>query len=225
MLNASGRKAEIARSGGWSGGSRPFGYDVVNGKLVVNRAEEKLIRSWVRDILAGQSVTSLAVQANADGVPTVRGGRWTTPTINQILASPRIIGMTSSGGEPVAKAHWPAIIERDQWEAVQGVLATRERGPAPRKTLLAGLVWCGVCGERMYGAAHGDTRPRLYSCQKAANPSRSGCGRMSIIATSQREAGARVASTTTSSGSCSAQPDGRTSPCSAPNGTSRTTNG
>lgn len=172
------KMAEIAKKGGWKGGPRPFGFNLVNGKLVLDKREAKLIEGWVRDVLGGRTVTSIVTELNERKVPTVRGGRWTTPTINQILTSPRIIGYTSSGGEPVAEAHWDAIIPRADWEAVNGVLATRKRGPAPRLTLLAGLCWCGVCGSRMFGASRGPNRPRLYACQRIHG----GCGRMSVVA-------------------------------------------
>lgn len=172
------KMAEIAKKGGWRGGPRPFGYDVLNGKLVVNKGDAKLIRGWVRDVLGGRSVSAIVTELNDKQVATIRGGRWTGPTINQIITSPRIIGFTASKGEPVADAHWPAIVDRADWAAVQGVLAGRKRGPAPRVTLLAGLVWCGVCGSRMYGAARGPDKPRQYACQKTHG----GCGRMSVVA-------------------------------------------
>lgn len=172
------KMAEIARKGGWRGGVRPFGYDVVNGTLTINKRESKLIRSWARDVLAGRTLSSISAELNDKAVPTVRGGRWTSQTVNQILTSPRIIGMTSSGGEPIANAHWEPIIDRADWERIQSVLAQRKRGPAPRRTLLAGLVWCGVCGSKMWGASRGPNRPRLYACQKL----KGGCGRMSVTA-------------------------------------------
>jgi site-specific DNA recombinase len=176
-----------------SGGPRPFGYQRKNGKLVVDKHEAKLIREWTAHVLAGGSVSSIVTRLNAEGVPTVRGGRtrlnaegepkrgptrWTGPTVVQILTSPRIIGMTSSAGEPVAPAKWDKIIELADWEAVQGVLASRKRGPTPRVSLLASLLWCGVCGTRLYGAARGPKRPRQYQCQKVHG----GCGKVSVAA-------------------------------------------
>ena len=172
------KMSQIAKAGGWRGGPRPFGYDLVNGRLVVNKREAALIGRWVADVLAGRTVSSIVTELNDKKVPTVRDGRWTGPTVNQILTSPRIIGMTSSGGEPVADAHWDAIVDRADWERLQGVLATRKRGPSPRVTLLAGLVWCSLCGSKMWGAARGPHLPRLYACQKVHG----GCGRLTAVA-------------------------------------------
>ncbi|MBA3289087.1 MAG: recombinase family protein [Acidimicrobiia bacterium] len=170
--------AANAKTGKPSGGPRPFGYQRVDGRLVVDTTEAKLIEGWAQAILAGSSVSSIVAELNASGIPTVRGGRWTGPTVNQILSSPRMIGMTSSGGEPVAPADWPAILDRRKWEQVKGVLNSRRRGPTPRKTLLAGLVECGLCGARMTGAGRGPNRSRQYVCQKQ----RAGCGRMTATA-------------------------------------------
>lgn len=174
--------AANAATGRPAGGSRPFGYDRLNGQLVVRPDEAALIESWAAAILAGASVSSIVAELNATGVPTIRGGRWTGPTVNQILTSPRVIGMTSSDGEPVAVAQWPAILDRATWEAVRGVLSSRRRGPTPRATLLAGLVFCGYCDHRMPGAARG-SRTRQYACIKTIG----GCGKMSVAAPSLDE--------------------------------------
>jgi DNA invertase Pin-like site-specific DNA recombinase len=174
------KKSEITRSGGWVGGPRPFGYDAVNGGLKLNRGEAKLVRGWVAEILAGRTTTSIARELNETGVPTTRGGSWSTVTINQIIQSPRIIGMTASGGEPIVSAHWEPIIDRATWEAVNAVLASRRRGPAAKKSLLSGLVVCGRCGNKMYGQSGGTRRPRMYACQTSSVPGRTGCGRITI---------------------------------------------
>jgi DNA invertase Pin-like site-specific DNA recombinase len=171
--------AENTRLGKASGGPRPFGYQRAGGgALMKDRGEAKLIKQWARDILAGRTVSSIVTELNATGVPTVRGGRWTGPTVNQILLSPRLIGMTASGGEPVAPADWPAILDRQTWEQVRGVLASRRRGPTPRRSLLAGVVQCGVCGTMMAGNSGGSKGVRQYICPKT----RGGCGRMTVKA-------------------------------------------
>lgn len=172
------KKAEGTKAGRWSGGPRPYGYDNIDRRLVVKPDEADRIKGWVRDVLAGRTVSSIVTELNNENVPTVRGGRWTGPTVNQVLRSPRIIGMTGSGGEPVADAQWDALIDRADWEAVAGVLDGRRRGPTPRTSLLAGLVFCGLCGARMPGAARGE-RARQYVCSKAVT---GGCGRMGVAA-------------------------------------------
>jgi len=172
------KMAANAKAGKPSGGPRPFGYDRVNGKLVLNKAEAKLIRGWADAILVdGATVSSIVTDLNAKAVPTVRGGIWTGPTINQILLSPRVIGMTGSGGEPVAEGDWPKILDRKEWEQIRGVLQSRRRGPQPRASLLANMIVCGDCGTKMAGASRG-AKPRQYVCPKG----RRGCGKLSIMA-------------------------------------------
>lgn len=176
------KKSEQLRKGGWLGGSRPFGYDIVNGELKLNKREAKLVRGWCDQVLAGATMTSIALDLNEKGVPTVRGGRWNTTTVDQILRSPRIMGWTSSGGEPVAEAQWEPIVDRPTWERVNAIMRGRQRGPRAHKTLLAGLVYCDVCGQKMYGASRGPNRPRLYQCHTSKVSGRDGCARVSIVA-------------------------------------------
>ncbi len=176
------KMAANAASGKPSGGPRPYGYERANGKLVVKPDEAERIKSWAAAILAGRSVSSIVADLNREGVPRMRGaGGWAGPTVRQILTSPRVIGYTSSGGEPVAPAEWPAILDRSDWERVRGVLDSSRRGPSPRKSLLAGLIRCGLCGTRMVGAARGPTKPRVYECMGSAS-GKGGCGKMSVSA-------------------------------------------
>jgi DNA invertase Pin-like site-specific DNA recombinase len=188
------KQRELAEAGRWNGGGRrPFGYGVPmrdpdgqpvfreDGRPVldyhaIREPEAQLIREAARRVLAGESTWSILRDWTARGVPTVTGAPWNNRALTQILMSPRIAGLRAHHGKIVAEtADWPAVLDRETWEAVRAVLAGRSTSPGPRPTyLLSGLVVCGLCGTKM--RSHRIRGRRRYTC--ASGPS-GGCGNAS----------------------------------------------
>ncbi len=70
-----------------------------------------------------------------------------------MLVRPSTAGMTERQGEIHAGA-WPAILSREQWDAARTVLLDRSRDSrtlrqTARRYPLAGLLFCGLCGNRL----------------------------------------------------------------------------
>lgn len=63
-------RIEKARQGGWNGGVAPFGYDLINGKLVVNEEEAKIVKycfeTFVNTNIGYSTLHSLL---NRQGIP------------------------------------------------------------------------------------------------------------------------------------------------------------
>ena len=129
---------------------RTFGYD---GDEIVEGEAEAICKAS-RDLLNGASLWSIAQQWNAEGLTTVKGYTWTGGTVRQVLSRARNAGLQVYDGEILegVEASWPAIVERDVWEAVCTVLADPKRhtGKSPgRKHLLSGIAICDECKRRM----------------------------------------------------------------------------
>lgn len=77
-------KAKRSR-GEKTGGTVPFGYDVVDGKLVENPAEQKALQRINSLRSAGHSYQSIADQLNADGITTKTGRAWTFGTVAGVI--------------------------------------------------------------------------------------------------------------------------------------------
>jgi site-specific DNA recombinase len=171
---------ELATLGRVSGGgSRPFGYETDKLRLVP--AEAAIVADCARRFLAGESLRSITIDLNRRGVQTVSGTEWQSQTLRRILASARISGQREHRGEIVATAEWPAIIEPAETTQIRARLAQPERrtNKAIRRYLLAGVLTCGQCGEKLV------SRPRSgglrrYAC--ARGPGLSGCGKTYINA-------------------------------------------
>ena len=174
------RKAlEIAQSGrAHAGGTRPFGYHL--DKVTPDPREADVYRQLAERALAGESLTSLALWLDAEGVRTVTGNRWRSAVIRQILINPRYWGVRLYRGQPVGQAQWPALISADTGEALIARLTNpaRRTNRTARRYLLSGMCRCGLCGTKMYSVPRWETR--RYLCR--SGPDFGGCGSMAIAA-------------------------------------------
>jgi site-specific DNA recombinase len=171
---------ELAAAGKVSGGgSRPYGYETDKRKIRPEEAE--VIRHLARQVLAGDSLNTLAKELNERGIQTAQGKRWAPQTIRRMLMSARISGQRERHGEITAKGEWPAIITPAETQKLRAKLGDPERrtNRASRRYLLPRLLRCGHCGNQLYSRPTNDSK-RRYVC--AAGPRFGGCGKLTILA-------------------------------------------
>jgi site-specific DNA recombinase len=161
-----------AKAGGWLGGTRPFGWQLVDGVPKLDEAEAGEVREVAERLLAGRSLGSLVTDLNRRGVTTSTGRAWNYTSLRQVLTRPRNAGMLTYGGAVVDESTWPPILERQTWHDVCAVLndPRRRRSTSNRlKWMLAGLAICGPCGGtlRSGGMAMRDgTSATCYRCRQ-----------------------------------------------------------
>ncbi|KQR06431.1 hypothetical protein ASF74_03415 [Arthrobacter sp. Leaf145] len=134
-----------AMNGQWTGGARPFGWQFLDRKPVLDEAEAAIIREAHSHVLAGLSLGSFIDSLGERGIKTARGGSWTYATLRQLLLRPRNAGLAEWKGEIVGTSEFPAIVERHVWEATRSVLTdpARRRSTTNKvKYLLAGIALC-----------------------------------------------------------------------------------
>jgi site-specific DNA recombinase len=170
-------------------GLRPFGFEV--GGAVVLPEEAAAIRLGCKIILDGGSLGDVMRTWNDRGITTTTGKQWSRVLVRKALIRPRIAGLVeydprwdraAAKGDPVlTPGDFEAIIDEATWRAVKVAISDRSRlveaRYAGRQHLLAGHVWCAVCGNRMKISARRDDRGELrpdsfVACQKDAG----GCG-------------------------------------------------
>lgn len=129
----------VARRGLPVPGKRRFGFEPGNLRERPNEAD--MVRAACRDMLAGRSLRSIAIEW---GRPPVR--------VREILTNPSYAGWVVRQGERFEAAPEVArIVDRDAWTAVQDLLADESRRVSPgptRKHLLSGIARC-ECGASM----------------------------------------------------------------------------
>lgn len=175
------KQLELAEAGVvGNGGIRPFGYTEDRMHIVVHEAE--VIREVARRVLDGDSLRGIARDLDRRGFATVRGRAWSTRSLRDILLRPRTAGLRQYQGRVIGEAVWPAILDRDTWEAVSAILESPARRPPGmtnvRRHLLSGIVSCGVCRKPL--VSHHDTKAQRaylsYVCRER------GCGKVRVSA-------------------------------------------
>jgi len=174
--------------------------------ILSTEARVRAVQRMFADYAAGKPTRQLREDLNADGFRTSRGGRFTIPTIHPMLDSPAYIGRCVYNRRTLSKWHryqggtsverqdegvenrtaddwivcedaWPALVDRDTFEAVQqrrvaskSKHATHHRGNAMKSDyLLTGLMFCGVCGGKLSGTTRTSgkgIRKRYYVCSR-----------------------------------------------------------
>lgn len=144
--------AAMKRRGKWTGGPPPLGYDVIDGRLVVNEPEAARVRHVFHRFLEIGSYVALRKELRAQGFRTKR---WTTrkgvEVGGTIASSGMIYNMLSSrfyiGEIPHFDLSFPgeheAIVSRELWDRVQALRSERsmyklDLGPSPN--ILLGLL-------------------------------------------------------------------------------------
>ncbi len=170
------------------GGARPFGWR--KDRIHVNLREAKHIRREVPRLLAGVRPSTIAMEWNDRGIPTVSGNtKWQEATIRQIFTSPRLCGwrvyqgeiLPDSDGNPV-RGIWQPILTVEQHNSLVAVLGTasmlRKRSGRGRVTkyLLSPFVRCGKCNSRMYGSVWHNKRGKRVFHYRCPPRGWGGCG-------------------------------------------------
>ncbi len=153
-------KLQRAEQGLWHGGPfTPFGYRYAadpSGRglqLVIDPVRARLVREACTRVIAGDSLTGICKDWNGRGRVTSTGQAWRPQGIRRMLVRPSTAGMTERQGQ-LHPGTWPAILTREQWDAVRAVLLDPSRDSrtfrqVAKRYPLGGLLFCGLCGHRL----------------------------------------------------------------------------
>lgn len=156
---------------------------------------------------------ALTIWLDDQGIKTVQGGPWRTPTLAGLLSSPRNAGLRQHRRGVIVDAVWDPIISpntRDRILARQ--LDRKVTGRrSPRRYLLTGLLRCGRCDNKLFSAARETTRRSVC----LSGPDHGGCGRLTVVADPLEEFITRAVLYRLDSPDLAAALDGRTNPDAA----------
>lgn len=178
------RRFDDKAAAGEPHGARAFGYQP-DGRTI-DRREAKLLREAARDVLAGESLNTIARRWNDLGVLTPQRQRpWSGTVVKAVLTNPRQAGMRVHRGEVVGPGQWPAVLAGDTHRRLVAVLAdpTRRRRTPPRRQEWTGFIRCGRCGAPLDRDSVRGTP--TYRCHR--RPGREGCGGLSVTALALEE--------------------------------------
>jgi len=166
-------------------GKSPYGYRIgANQKLeIVPEEADTVILIYKLYLEQNMGVRLIARHLNEQGIPTKQGKRWSIVGVRDILRNRVYLGTYSRFGVKVPASH-QAIVPDYVFKRVQEKLDTKStKVQHAQRTpfLLAGMAYCGYCGNRMIGINRSQTWTRhrdggrstgtyrYYQCQSRTN--------------------------------------------------------
>jgi DNA invertase Pin-like site-specific DNA recombinase len=159
------QKQQAQADGKWLGGRRPFGFEP--DAVTLRTREADAIADATRRILAGDSMRAIVTEWNKAELTTTSGLAWDVSKLGQMLRRPRNAGLTGNLRRIIGEAAWPAIVERETWEALVAKLEDPARrtnpGGTSRKLIGSYLYFC-ECGERVRSGGQRKDGASRYTC-------------------------------------------------------------
>jgi site-specific DNA recombinase len=174
-------KVKRAEQGFNPGFRPPFGFvrGPAPGTFAVAEDEAAVVREVFAAYVGG---TGPAEIARGLGARAGSGRAWTALAVRRMLGNPAYAGVLAYGRRrdamlARAEGAFPAIVDRELWEAAQALRRGRGRGNgkgAPRASpyLLSGVARC-PCGAPVVGKGAG--RHRYYCCARRRAEGKAGC--------------------------------------------------
>jgi site-specific DNA recombinase len=154
----------LRRAGRWIGGAAPYGYDLVDHRLVLNRQEAAVVRLVHARYLELRSSNQVVCEMRTAGMLSKAwinrrgeqcGGRAITQSvIYGMLGNPLYLGEFHVEGEVIKALHQP-IVDRGVWQEVRDLKESRrlKKPPdRPQEHLLLGFTFDDL-GRKMVVAA------------------------------------------------------------------------
>ncbi len=95
-----------AAQGLWQGGPAPYGYKLVEQRLVPDPKTALVVRRIFRELLQGMSTREIADGLNKDGIPSPNGKTWRFSRISKLVKKRVYTGEFRYGDEPEGWYHW-----------------------------------------------------------------------------------------------------------------------
>ena len=164
----------------------PYGYDAIDGALVINGAEAAIVRQIFDEARSGKGTRLIAAKLNAARVPTKYGKIWQQGTVRAIIRNITYTGDVllqktvcddtfkrrlnkGQADQYYVENHHQAIIPHDVFEQANDALASRAAaygkiGQVPVRNHFSGHLVCGICGAPL----HRNVRNRgfVWVCSK-----------------------------------------------------------
>jgi len=167
----------------------PYGYNTIDGKMVVNQEQAEIVRYIFAEILSGKGTHKIADELNSQNVPSKKGGRWTATTIRGMVSNEKYTGDAIfqktytdahfnrhyNYGEKdryLFKDHHEAIVSHEDFEAAQAIIEQhgkekgleRQHEKYQNRYPFSGRILCGQCGGTFKRRIHSSGRHRIAWC-------------------------------------------------------------
>ncbi|MEK4827864.1 recombinase family protein [Niallia sp. FSL W8-0951] len=160
----------------WKGGTPPYGYKIIDKKLIIDKDEEPLIK-YIFQLSKSLGFFTIAKKLTEQGFSTRKGGDWHVDTVRDIANNPVYAGyLTFNKNKKDSKKppreqtlyegiHDRIISRNDFWE-LQDILDKRRTFGGKRETsdyYFSSILKCARCGSSMSGH-RGGSSVKTYRC-------------------------------------------------------------
>ena len=177
------------QNGTYKIGCSPYGYNTVDGELIVNEQQAEIVRIIFSETLSGKSLHKIADDLNRRNIPSKKGGRWTGTTIRGMVGNEKYIGDAvfqktysdsqfnrhKNDGEKeqyLIQNHHEPIISCEDFAAVQKVIEQRGKEKGVKKCSekylkrypFSGKIICSQCGGTFKRRTHSSGRKYIAWC-------------------------------------------------------------
>lgn len=173
-----GQRDSIAK-GRFCGGTVPYGYKAVDGKLVIDEKTAPYVRYVFSEYAKGTPKKQIIDAVNERGMRNHRGGPITYASFTTMLKNRTYIGQFTYNGQLVPGLA-QQMIDDVTFQAVQEKLKLHARAPGASTAkvdyLLSGKAFCGHCGAMMIGVCGRSKTGAMYYYYQCGNRNRrQGC--------------------------------------------------
>jgi site-specific DNA recombinase len=160
-----------------AGAAAPFGYDLVDGKLIINPKEAEWVM-YIFNAYKTKGKRAIAEELNKRGIKTKQGNYWQDGVVTYVATNPVYCGYIrwnyrkSSGAktnnEMLVKAEHEPIISKEHFDQVQKIMMNRS-GKGYKGTThypFTGVLKCNRCGKPLIGGKREKKNGeyRFYRC-------------------------------------------------------------
>lgn len=159
---------ESRKKGLFCGGFLPYGYKVVDKKVIVNESEAEIVRYIFKQYACGITAKKLLEEVTEKGI-LHRGKPFMKNTFYYLLRLEKYTGVCRDRKTGEIYECFPEIVPKDLFYNVQSMMKSNKSGSRSAHTehLLRKKLFCGYCGGAMQGecgtSQNGDVK-RYYKC-------------------------------------------------------------
>jgi DNA invertase Pin-like site-specific DNA recombinase len=169
-------KFKKIKQGFWMGGPTPFGYQVVEKKLVPNEDESKWVKFIFESYKDGKTIRHIKNELLRNGVLTRRGNSvWTLGSIEKLLTNSHYGGfyfVKDHKTDEVIRVECPSILSSSLVHQVNLLKQSRTRQTRISESnqknfyLLREFLFCGECDSRYSGRIYPTQYRSVYYCPR-----------------------------------------------------------
>ena len=162
-------KEESFRKGRFIGHRAPFGYKVVDHRLVIDEAAAPIAQEIFQRFADGERQSKIIADLNKRGILNAAGHKWSKVNMSYMLSNRIYIGVyaiSTMEGE----SNWPAIISKEVFDKAQEQKEASTHRARESRTdydyILTGKMICANCGAHVCGVSTAHGKYHYYLCNK-----------------------------------------------------------